>query len=111
MSPVWCWDDSCSADVSHKIDLCSKKVFQKEAHQEDKPLYTTEIRSLLDKGQGVKKHIRKCGSSQCRIKSKLGKLDTLMNKRVTAFNSSIVAKGVGKDGTISKQDFWKIKKS
>ena len=35
---------------------------------------------------------------------------TLIDKRVTAFNYSIVAKGVGKDGTISKQDFWKIKK-
>ena len=65
---------------------------------------------MLDKRQRIKNHIRKCGSSQCRIKSKLRKLDTLIDKKITAFNSSTVAKGVGKDGTISKQDFWKIKK-
>ena len=57
------------------------------------------------------KHIRKCGSSQCKIKSKLRKLDNLIDKRVTAFSSSIVAKGVGKDGIISRHDFWKIKTS
>ena len=68
-----------------------------------------EIRSLLDKRQGSKKDNRKCGSSQSRIKSKLRKRDTLFDKKVTAFNSSIVPKGVRKDGIISKQDFWKIK--
>ena len=58
----------------------------------------------------MKNHLRKCGSSQCRVKSKLRKLNTLIDKKITAFNSSTVAKGVGKDGTINKQDFWKVKK-
>ena len=109
-------DDSYSADVSY--DIWSKKLvsvlrkcLKKKRIRKDKPLYTKEIRSLLDKRQGIKTHIRKCGSSPCRVKSKLRKLDTLTDKRITAFNSSTVAEGVGKDGTISKQDFWKIKKS
>ena len=108
MSLVWCWDDSCSADVSYDIwskkSSTLRKCFKKKRVRRDKP------RSLLDKRQGIKKHVRKCGSSQCRIKSKLRKLDTLIDKRVTAFNSTIVAKGVGKDGTISKLDVWKIKR-
>ena len=113
MSLVWCWDDSCSSDVSYeiwpkKLTSILRKCFKRI--RKDKPLYTKEIRSLLDKRQGIKKHIRKCNSSHCRIKAKLEKLDTSIDKRVTAFNSSIVAKGVGKDGTINKQDFWKIKK-
>ena len=86
MSLVWCWNDSYSADVSY--DICStkltsapRKCFKKKCIRKDKPLYTKEIRSLLDKRQGIKKHIRKCGSSQCRIKSKLRKLDTLIDNR------------------------------
>ena len=86
MSFVWCWDDSYSADVSY--DIWSKKLtsvlrrcFKKKCIKKDKPLYTKEIRSLLDKRQGIKNHIRKCGSSQCSVKSKLRKLDTLTDKK------------------------------
>ena len=48
MSLVWCWDDSCSADVSYDIwskNLTSvqRKLFKKKRIRKDKELYTKEI--------------------------------------------------------------------
>ena len=73
MSLVWCWDDSYSADVSYdiwskRLTSVLRKCFKKKHIRKDKPLYTKEIRSLLDKRQGI----RKCGSSQCKISLSLG---------------------------------------
>ena len=38
------------------------------------------------------------------------KLDSLINRKIAHFNDDIIRQKVGSDGSISKQDIWKIKR-
>ena len=85
-----------------------RECFKKRRIRNDKLLYTKEIRSLIKKRKAVKKHIRVCICPLCKGRHKFKKLDSLINRKIAHFNDDIIRQKVGSDGSISKQDFWKI---
>ena len=58
----------------------------------------------------VKKHVKICTRPLCKGKHKFEKLDSLINRKIAHFNDDSTRQKVGSDGSISKQDFWKIKR-
>ena len=85
------------------------ECFKKGRIRNDKRLYTKEIRSLIKKRKAVKKH-QNLYPPLCKGRHKFKKLDSIINRKIAHFNDDIIRPKVGSDGSISKQDFWKIKR-
>ena len=58
----------------------------------------------------MKKHTKICIRPLCKGRYKFKKLDSLINRKIAHFNDDIIRQKVGSDDSISKQDFWKIKR-
>ena len=95
---------------SKKVNVILRECFKKRCICNDKLLYTKEIRSLIKKRKAVKKHTKVCICPLCKGRHKFKKLDSLINRKIAHFNDDIIRQKVGSDGSISKQDFWKIKR-
>ena len=89
------------------------KCFPKKRIVPGKQLYNKEIRELL-KGRGLaKKELSRHSiikGKQKHLSHGIKKLDKLIDTKISDFNSQVIKDKIDFDGTISKQDFWKIKR-
>ena len=113
-SLLQCWQNNNDPEMNYgiwskKVNVILRECFKKRCIRNDKLLYTKEIRSLIKKRKAVKKHIKICIRPLCKGRHKFKKLDSLINRKIAHFNDDIIRQKVGSDGSISKQDFWKIK--
>ena len=65
---------------------------------------------MIKKRNAVRKHIEICIRPLCKGRHKFKKLDSLINRKISHFNDDIIRQKVESDGSISRQDFWKIKR-
>ena len=65
---------------------------------------------MIKRRKAVKKHVEICIHPLFKGRHKLKKFDLLINKKVAHCNDDIIRQKVGSDGSISKQDFWEIKR-
>ena len=114
-SLLQCWQNNNDPEMNYgiwskKVNVILRECFKKRHIRNDKLLYTKEIRSLIKERKAVKKHIKICIRPLCKGRHKFKKLDSLINRKIAHFNDDIIRQKVGSDGSISKQDFWKIKR-
>ena len=78
----------------------------------NKQMYTKEIRRYISERKKVKKKLsRACGISdtgQEYLSHKIKRLDKVIDDKISDSSHQVIREKVSQDGTISKQDFWKI---
>ena len=63
-----------------------------------------EIKNKLSRTSGISE------TGQQYLSHKIKRLDEIIDDKISDFNHQVVREKVSENGTISKQDFWKIKK-
>ena len=79
----------------------------------DKHFYTKEIRMDIKDRKKRKKGLSRHDISKSRyqyLTRKLKKVDKFIDFKIADYNSQAIRQKIGRHGTISKQDFWKVKK-
>ena len=79
----------------------------------DKQVYNKEIRQDIKDRKRLKKELSRHDISKSRyqyLTRKLKKVDKLIDSKIAGYNSQAIRQKIGRHGTISKQDFWKVKK-
>ena len=128
------WDKFCqitkssdefkkSCDKDEHVEICYqnwKKKFNSILHArfESKRIvpnrrpYNAEIRSLLKERKATKRKLQASKNSYLyrRMIAKMHKLDRKIEHKIADFNSLVIRQKVDKNGTIDKQNFWKLKR-
>ena len=84
-------------------------MFKKCRVRVGKKLYNQEIRSLIKERKYIKKRLDREPYSR-HFQATLKKLDRIIDKKVTNFNTMILSSKVNENGIITKIDFWKLKR-
>ena len=96
------------------LDSILQKCFKKKRLRNNgEPIYNKQIRNLIKERKILKKRLtRETDNSPTHrnITYNILKLDKLIDNRIADFNYLLVKQTVGNDGTISKQNFWKMKR-
>ena len=90
-----------------------RKCFSKNIIVPGKQLYNKEISELLRSSGLAKKELSRQSiikGKQKHLSHRIKKLDKLIDVKISDFNSQVIMDKTDFDGTISKQDFWKIKR-
>ena len=113
------WHESSSVERRYehwisRLNSILHKCFPKKRLIPNKQIYTTEIRRYISGRKEVKKkRSRTSGISetgQQYLSHKIRRLDKVIDDKISDFNHQVIREKVSEDWTISKQDFWKIKK-
>ena len=113
------WHDSSSVERrydhwSSRLNSILHKCFPKKRLISNKQIYTKEIRRYISERKEVKKKLSRTSgiseTGQQYLSHKIRRLDKVIDDKISDFNHQVIRGKVSKDGTISKQDFWKIKK-
>ena len=89
------------------------ECFPKKKLISDKQVYNKEIRQDIKDRKKLKKELSRHDISKSRYRyliRKLKKVDKLIDSKIDDHNSQAIRQKIGRHGTISKQDFWKVKK-
>ena len=80
----------------------------------NKQIYIKEIRKYISERKEIKKKLSRISgiseTGQKYLSHTIKRLDKIIDDKVSDFNHQVIREKVSEDGTISKQDFWKIKK-
>ena len=96
-----------------KLNSILHACFKKKRIVPNRRPYNAEIRSLLKERKVVKRKLQASKNSylyRCMI-AKMHKLDRKIEHKIADFNSFIIRQKVDKNGTIDKQNFWKLKRA
>ena len=113
------WHDSSSVERryehwSSRLNSILHKCFPKKRLISNKQIYTKEIRRYISERKEVKKKLSRTSgiseTGQQYLSHKIRRLDKVIDDKISDFNHQVIRGKVSEDGTISKQDFWKIKK-
>ena len=111
-SNIWASSDDVEASYkqwSYKLESVINQCFKKRRVRVRKKLYNQEIRSLIKERKYVKKRLDREPYSK-HFQATFKKLDRIIYKKVTNFNTMILSSKVNKNGIITKTDFWKLKR-
>ena len=86
------------------------ECFHKKKLISDKQLYNKEIRPDVNDRKKLKKELSRHESGYQYLIRKLKKVDKSIDSKIADYNSQAIRQKIGRHGTISKQDFWKLKK-
>ena len=81
-----------------KLNSILHKCFQKKRVGNQRHIYNSEIKQLIESRKVLKKASKK----------KIEKLDKVINEKVADFNYRFIKSNSNKSGTIDKQSFWKV---
>ena len=113
------WHDSGSIERRYKYwssrsNSILHNCFPKKRLIPNKQIYTKEIRRYISVRKEIKKKLSRSYSidetGQQYLSYKIKRLDKIIDDKICDFNHQVIREKVNEDGTISKQDFWKIKK-
>ena len=79
----------------------------------DKQVYNKKIRQDIKDRKKLKKDLSRHDISKSRyqyLTRKLKKVDKLIDSKIADYNSQAIRQKIDRHGTVSKQDFWKVKK-
>ena len=85
------------------------QCFKKRTVRVRKKLYNQKIRSLIKERKYVKKRPDRKPYSR-HFQATLKKLDRIIDKKVSNFNTVMLSSKVNENGIITKIDFWKLKR-
>ena len=111
------WHDSSSVERRYEqwssgLNSNLHKCFPKKRLISNKQIYTKEIRRYISERKEVKKKLSRTSgigeTGQQYLSHKIRRLDKVIDDKISDFNHQVRGKVI-EDGTISKQDFWKIK--
>ena len=96
-----------------KFNSILHACFEKKRTVPNRRPYNAEIRSLLKERKVVKRKLQASKNSYLyrRMIAKMHKLDRKIEHKIADFNSLIIGQKVDKNGTIEKQNFWKLKRA
>ena len=96
-----------------KLNSILHACFKKKRIVPNRRPYNAEIRSLLKERKVVKRKLQASKNSYLyrRMIAKMHKLDRKIEHKIADFNSLIIRQKVDKNGTIDKQNFWKLKRA
>ena len=89
------------------------ECFPKRKLISDKQVYNKEIGQDIKDRKKLKKELSRHDISKSRyqyLTRKLKKVDKLIDSKIADHNSQAIRQKIGRHGTISKQDFWKVTK-
>ena len=86
------------------------ECFLKKKLISDKQLYNKEIRPDINDRKKLKKELSRHESGYQYLIRKLKKVDKSIDSKIADYNSQAIRQKIGRHRTISKQDFWKLKK-
>ena len=111
-SNIWASSDDVEASYkqwSYKLESVINQCFKRRRVRVRKKLYNQEIRSLIKERKYVKKRLDREPYSR-HFQATFKKLDRIIDKKVTNFNTMILSSEVNKNEIITKTDFWKLKR-
>ena len=88
------------------ICFCKRRV-------RDKPRpYTREIRGLLEAKQSLKEKVRVLseGKEKEVLENQLSEISRVIKQKIGIFHLNFLSTHLDKDGNMSQQKFWKVKK-
>ena len=96
-----------------KFNSVLHACFKKKRIVPNRHPYDAEIRSLLKERKVIKRKLQALKNSYLyrRMIGKMHKLDRKIELKRADFNSLIIRQKVDKNGTIDKQNFWKLKRA
>ena len=90
------------------------ECFPKKKLISDKQVNNKEIRQDIKDRKKLKTELSRHDISKSRyhqyLTRKLKKVDKLIDSKIADYNSQAIRQKIGRHGTISKQDFWKVKR-
>ena len=106
--------EACYKQWKHSLNSILHECFPKKKLISDKQVYKKEIRQDIKDRKKLKKELSRHDISkskyQC-LTRKLKKVDKLIDSKTADHNSQAIRQKIGRHGTISKQDFWKVKRN
>ena len=100
--------------MEDRIGFNFTKMFkEKRLRNNGEPIYNKQIRNLIKERKILKKRLTRevdNSSAHRNLTYNILKLDKLIDNKIVDFNYLLVKQKVGNDGTISKQNIWKMKR-
>ena len=106
----------CITDTYSKWSCKLNKILHicfRDRKVRDKPCpYTSGIRGLLEAKQNLKKKVRVLseGKEKDVSENHLSKMSRVINQKIDIFHLNLLSTHLDKDGSMSQQNFWKVKK-
>ena len=111
MSDCWndidCVETSCEK-WSDKLNSILHECFPKRRVKKSKRIYDNRTRKLISKRKNLKKQAQS-NKTDLTLQHRIAKLNQKIDKKIAKFNTRLIQKKVNKYGSISKQEFWKLK--
>ena len=77
---------------------------------QSKQIYDNRTRQLISERKNLKKQAQS-NKTDLTLQHRIAKLDQKIDKKIAKFNTRPLQKKVNKYGSISKQEFWKLKRT
>ena len=110
-----CWNDIDCVETSYekwsdKLNSILHDCFPKRRIKKSKQIYDNRIRQLTGKRKNLKKQAQS-NKTDLILQHRIVELDQKIDKKIAKFNTRLLQKKVNKYGSISKQEFWKLKRT
>ena len=110
-----CWNDTDCVETSYekwsdKLNSILHDCFPKRRIKKSKQIYDNRIRQLIGKRKNLKKQAQS-NQTDLTLQHRILKLDQTIDKKIAKFNTRLLQKKINKYGSISKQEFWTLKRT
>ena len=110
-----CWNDIDCVETSYekwsdKLNSILHECFPKHRVKKSKQIYDNRTRQLISERKNLKKQAQS-NKTDLTLQHRIAKLDQKIDKKIAKFNTRLIQKKVNKYGSISKQEFWKLKRT